>query len=242
MKIWAYGDSFVAGDQDIKGRVDAIPEYQDYNRYNVSFSSVLAKKLNCELTNRAVSGCSNFSQIDKLIEDSKHIESDDIVLFGITSFYRDRPKISVYFKDLIPKTQGPALGDRELLLNSDLAVIGSYDIFYTLSIIDSIEKIKNIKIIKFNAFHNFMDDCNIKHLMKFNNFISLHQPSNTLINLLDNTWGKIDGTNFVDHSKWSPPEKYRENFTRQSHPSIIGHKKIANWLYKVLKHDYNYSI
>jgi len=29
MKIWAYGDSFVAGDQDIKGRVDAIPEYQD---------------------------------------------------------------------------------------------------------------------------------------------------------------------------------------------------------------------
>jgi hypothetical protein len=66
MKLWAYGDSFVAGDQDIPGRVDAIPENMEYNRYNVSFASVLAKQLNVTLINRAISGCSNFVQLDQL--------------------------------------------------------------------------------------------------------------------------------------------------------------------------------
>jgi hypothetical protein len=38
MKLWAYGDSFVAGDQDIPDRIDAILENMEYNRYNVSFA------------------------------------------------------------------------------------------------------------------------------------------------------------------------------------------------------------
>ena len=54
MKIWAYGDSFVAGDQDIPDRVDAIEEHTEYNRYNVSFASHLAKQLNVPLINKQI--------------------------------------------------------------------------------------------------------------------------------------------------------------------------------------------
>ena len=70
MRLWTYGDSFVAGDQDIPGRVDAIEEYTKYNRYNVSFASHLANALNVELINRGISGCSNFVQLDKLFLDA----------------------------------------------------------------------------------------------------------------------------------------------------------------------------
>jgi hypothetical protein len=69
MKVWAYGDSFVAGDQDIPEINNALESTMEYNRYNVSFVSHLAKQLNVPLINRGISGCSNFVQLDKLFLD-----------------------------------------------------------------------------------------------------------------------------------------------------------------------------
>ena len=89
MKIWVYGDSFVAGDQDIPGRIDAIEEYTEYNRYNVSFASHLANALNVKLINRGISGCSNFVQLDKLFLDAPFIKKDDIVVVMWSSSLRD---------------------------------------------------------------------------------------------------------------------------------------------------------
>ena len=96
IKIWAYGDSFVAGDQDDPKRIDAIPEIMEYNRYNVSFAAHLAKNLGIDIINRAISGCSNFVQLDKLFKDAASIAQDDIVIFGISSPLRDRFQITLW--------------------------------------------------------------------------------------------------------------------------------------------------
>lgn len=237
MKIWAYGDSFVAGDQDIPGRVDAIEENTEYNRYNVSFAAHLSKKLNVELINRGISGCSNFVQLDKLLLDINEISQDDIVLFGITTPWRDRfvlPNVCpVLFKD----TRGPSILNRELVYGQyDISKVAVLDLFYILSTIQKLEEIYNIRIVKFNLFHDVILEASEidQRLFVFNDFIGLGVPGNTLLDLLTDNWGNPI-KRISDHSKWQPPNEFTNLFTRCSHPNIEGHKKIASWIEFQLK-------
>jgi hypothetical protein len=230
MKIWAYGDSFVAGDQDIPGRVDAVLENTEYNRYNVSFASVLAKELGVPLINRAISGCSNFVQLDQLWMDSAAILPDDLVLVGLTTPWRDRFMIPHFAPEFIKDTRGPGLVDRTLLNGHPRSRVALVDFFYTLSVIEKIEKIHTLNIIKFNLFHNALQDASEEDLKKFNfnKFIGLNTPGNTLLDVLTDNWGNSI-PRISDHSKWVP-EVNSHLFTRNSHPNIEGHKKIATWL------------
>ena len=114
MTIWAYGDSFVAGDQDEKDKNNADISVMEYNRYNVSFVSHLSNMLEIDLVNRAVSGSGNFPQIDKLLVDSKKFKDSDIVLFGITSTWRDRFSLPHHFPEILNKNIGPFLIDMDL--------------------------------------------------------------------------------------------------------------------------------
>lgn len=236
MKIWAYGDSFVAGDQDDPKRIDAIPEIMEYNRYNVSFAAHLAKSLEIDITNRAISGCSNFVQLDRLFKDAKFIAKDDIVIFGVSSPLRDRFQIPLNYPEFVKDTRGPTLGDRDLFAKKNIHRVPIVDMFYLLSTIEKIEQLYNIKIIKINAFHNFMEDCPLeeKHKFQFENFLGLHDPNNTLLDVLIDNWLGTQMLATNDHNKWSPPEEYKIYFTRKSHPSVEGHKKIALWLQKEL--------
>lgn len=237
MTIWAYGDSFVAGDQDIPGRIDAILENMEYNRYNVSFASVLAKELDVKLINRGISGCSNFVQLDKLFLDAPSIKKDDIVLFGLTTAWRDRFMIPHLTPEFLKDTLGPALIHRELVSGKhDVKKIATIDLFYVMSIIEKIELLFNIKVIKFNLFHDVLSESAEfdKTLFKFENFIGLETHGNTLLDVLTDNWGnKI--SRISDHSKWKPPTEYKHLFTQNSHPNIEGHKKIAVWLEAELK-------
>lgn len=234
MKIYAYGDSFVAGDQDIPGRVDAIDENTEYNRYNVSFASVLAKKLGIELINRAISGCSNFVQVDQLWVDSENIQPDDIVLFGFSTPWRDRFIIPYDHKSILDKLRGPRILNWNTF-KYDNERIAVADFFYTLSIIEKLEEVYNFKVIKFNNFHDVLvKDAYKKDLIKFkfNNFIGLHTPGNTLLDVLTDNWGNPT-PRISDHSQWIP-EVNKHLFTHRSHPNIAGHIKIAEWLHKQL--------
>ena len=237
MKIWVYGDSFVAGDQDIPGRIDAIEEYTEYNRYNVSFASHLANALNVKLINRGISGCSNFVQLDKLFLDAPSIKKDDIVLFGLTTAWRDRVTMPYTCPEYLKDIRGPALIHRELVSGKhDLKKIATIDLFYVLSVIEKIELLFNIKVIKFNLFHDALSEASEfdKTLFKFENFIGLDMHGNTLLDILTDNWGnKIN--RIADHSKWKPPVEYKHLFTQNSHPNIEGHKKIAVWLENELK-------
>lgn len=233
MKLWAYGDSFVAGDQDILGRVDAIPEHTEYNRYNISFVSHIARQLDIPLINRAISGCSNFVQLDQLYMDSENISRNDIVLFGCSSPWRDRWSIPTYGPDFLKDNKGPALVDRNLI-TSETHRVGVVDFFYTISVIKQLQEIYKFKIISFNSFHNVLRDASFEDRIKFNfeNFIGLKESGNTLLNVLSDSWGENDGID--DHTIWTPPAELEYLFTRKRHPSIEGHKKIAKWLYKYI--------
>lgn len=235
MKLWAYGDSFVAGDQDIPGRIDAISEHTEYNRYNISFASHLAKKLNAELINRAISGCGNYPQLDKLLLDIENIKTNDIVIFGLTTTWRDRYSLPSNCPQVVSPTRGPSMLHRDLLYNEKLNKLPTFDLFYILSVLEKIEHLFNFPIIKFNAFHDVQTEADSidKKLFQFKNFIGLNVPGNTLIDLLLNRWG--DPTpRIVDHSQWMPPKEYRHLFTDKSHPSIEGHKFIAEWMHNQL--------
>ena len=237
MKIWVYGDSFVAGDQDIPGRVDAVPENMEYNRYNVSFASHLAKKLNVELVNRGISGCSNFVQLDKLLLDAPTIAFDDIVLFGLTTAWRDRFMIPHEYPNFVKDTRGPSILNRELINEKyRVSKIPTMDLFYVLSVIEKIESSFDITVVKFNLFHDTIAESTPtdKNLFKFDKFIGLGTPGNTLLDVLTNNWGNPIAR-ISDHSKWTPPTEYAHLFTKKSHPNIEGHKKIAEWLEAELK-------
>ena len=158
MKIYAYGDSFVAGDQDIPGRVDAIFENMEWNRYNVSFASFLAKKLDCELINKAVGGSGNYPQLDILWTDSPNIRPEDLVIFGFTSSWRDRFSIPLIWPGAIAANRGPTMLDRNLLQKNEQNRIAVVDFFYVLSVIEKIEELYGFKVIKFNNFHNVLDE------------------------------------------------------------------------------------
>jgi len=237
MRLWTYGDSFVAGDQDIPGRIDAIEEYTKYNRYNVSFASHLARKLDLELINRGISGCSNFVQLDKLFLDAPSIKKDDIVLFGLTTAWRDRVTIPYTCPEYLKDTRGPALLHRELVSKKyNLEKTATIDLFYVLSVIEKIEKIFNIRVVKFNLFHDSIAESleEDKNFFKFDYFIGLGLDGNTILDVLTDNWGnKI--SRISDHSKWKPPVEYKHLFTQKSHPNIEGHKKIAVWLEAELK-------
>jgi hypothetical protein len=68
-----------------------------------------------------------------------------------------------------------------------------------------------------------------KEIFKFSNFIGLGIQGNTLIDVLTDNWGKFNHR-ISDHSKWTPPKKFRHLFTAKSHPNAEGHKIISQWL------------
>jgi len=245
-KLWAYGDSFVAGDLDIPGRLDYSSEYSQENKYIFSFSSILAKRLGLKLINNAVSGSGNYPQLDKLWNDAPMIKPDDLVLFGLTTPWRDRFQLTWLAPDVLNNSKAPALVDRALLKNDDENRIAVSDMFYILSVIEKIESLYGFTVITFNAFHNPLAEKNKseklqkilnidKQKFKFRHFLGQEIENNTLLDVLSDTWGKEIITRKSDHSKWLPPIEYQHFFTAKSHPSKLGHQKIADWLFDEIK-------
>jgi hypothetical protein len=236
MKIWAYGDSFVAGDQDIPGRNDAEASVLEHNRYNVSFASVLAKQLDVELINRAMSGCSNFVQLDRFWMDAPNIAKEDLVIFGLTTSWRDRFQMPWQAKGYLEEFRGDGLVYKPLLFDDDKNRISVADLFYVLSTIEQLSKIYNLNVVKFNLFHNCLQEASKEDndKFKFDKFIGQGIQGNTLIDMLTNNWGS-NISRISDHSKWDPDNNYKHLFTAKSHPNIDGHRLIAMWLYKQLK-------
>lgn len=237
MRIWAYGDSFVAGDQDIPGRIDAIEEHMQFNRYNISFVSHLAKSIGVELINRAVSGSGNFPQIDKLLFDSQRFDKQDIILFGITSTWRDRLSLPNRYPAILEKNRGPFLLDLELYESENFNLIPIIDLMYITSILENIENKLGIRIFKFNCFHNVFIESNDYFKTYFNpkNYINFEQPDNTLTDVLLDFYNNINSNH--DHSKVKIPKNYKRFFTSKNHPSELGHRKLADWFFNYFKNN-----
>ena len=89
-RIIACGDSFVAGDQD----TTSTPDHSEYLKNQVSFVSLIAKKLNCDLINLSERGNSNYKSIDSLLEfmNEEGLCKGDIILFGLIDQYKQGSK------------------------------------------------------------------------------------------------------------------------------------------------------
>ncbi len=243
MKLHAFGDSFMLGDLD--DFLEELPkdikpthnmEYNTriaYLKQNVSFASLIAKHYNLDYHNYASRGSGNYPQLDKLWINliNGNIKENDIVLFGITTTARDRIQ-AIYFDKAIANNHGEVLMDRYLLLNGKHNDIFQMDLFYILSILESMSKQFNIKIIKLHLFDNSMDYSNddlIKYY-KFTDYIGNDIKGNTTVNIINDTWGKP--SEFCPNHNYDILNGYENYWTRKHHPSIEGHQKIADWLIK----------
>jgi hypothetical protein len=219
MKLHTFGDSFVAGDQDDDSDIEHL-------KYNVSFVSHIAQSLGLELKNYAEKGSGNFPQIDKLWQNlnNGNISSDDIVLFGLTSAARDR-SFMLHLTNYLPISE--RVVHRSLLSGPPNDLI-NLDNFYILSVLDQFSKKFNIKIIKIMLWDNFLDYAPAKELFYCDDLVGQDSAGNTLIDVLNDTWG-TNTSRSRKHDQLTIPEGYKHLYTKHKHPSIEGHIKIATW-------------
>lgn len=225
-RLIALGDSFVVGDQDDFGPADcnynpkfppthkmSYDERVEYLKYNVSFVSIIAKALDYELVNLSVRGTGNYHQMDALMRYivENPLTADDVILYGLCSTTRDRVKFSEYIK----------YEDTEIC-----------DLFYVISFLNQLTAQYGTKIIKFNIFENLYFQYDKKKVIcNTDNFLGEGCGNNTLIDILNDTWGK-EYTKKVYHTKLTIPSEVEQYYTWNKHPSILGHKKIAEWFLK----------
>lgn len=247
--LHAYGDSFVVGDQDdwwhlkdpnVRPRHNMrFEERLEYLKNHVSFVSLLAKHYGLNLQNHAIRGCGNYPQLDRLCTHLIEgvVKPGDIVLFGFSTFFRDRVQLHLYEAATTTKT-GPHLIDRDLLAkDADTSRIIELDFFYVVSLLDKLSAKFGVPIIKFNLFDNALHYASklVIDMCQPSNFLGYGQPGNTLIDILNDTWG-VDSACFwtknaanFNHDKLPVKPEHEYLYTYYRHPSIEGHKKIANW-------------
>lgn len=238
--LFAFGDSFVVGDQDdfLHELPKGIrpPHNMDYNeriaylKYNVSFVSIFAKNNNYNLQNYAERGSGNYPQLDLLMNKilNNEVAKNDLIFFGLTTFVRDRVDLALNKKFIkMYKDRGDAIFNKEFISDhSNLWKIPLIDYFYVLNSLKFINDELGIRVVCVNLFDNIKD----KHPSNINYNIQIGSEhyGNTLIDILNDTWG--DKTEHPYHTNLQIPKGYEKLYSRFKHPSVSGHKKIANWL------------
>lgn len=233
--LHAFGDSFVVGDQDdVPSDLHGISWEQrlEYLKTQVSFVSILARHYGYELKNYAERGSGNYPQIDRLWINLANgtIKEGDVILFGITTTIRDRFLLHEVDR-CTSKHSGPYMVDRSLIAkDSDRQRLLELDYFYILGLLDQMSKKFRIKIIKFNLFDNSLDHASpaVTDVCQVDDFVGWATPGNTLIDILNDSWGQGVFYTFA-HEEIQIPVGYEHLYTAKKHPSTEGHKKIANW-------------
>lgn len=219
MKIWAYGDSFTAGDQDVPQSHSNYLEISKKEKYEISYVAQLAKLFASELENKAKPGSGNFPQLDLLIQDLSNIEDEDLVIFGITTSTRDRGNIITRGDNPL---LSPSWGHSTIHPDIELNRIWENDQLITISVLDKIAEMGKFKLIYFYVFHKTIEDydyCSNNLLFK-----------ETLVDVL--TDFKFVGYGNPGHKYDMIPEEYKKYFTEKYHPSPEGHIKFAKWAHE----------
>ena len=229
--LHAFGDSFVLGDQDDFDKYPVQYQYRiDELKNKVSFASILARHYNLNYVNYADRGSGNYPQLDKLflaLTENK-IQENDIVIFGLTTFVRDR-FVLTEFNKATASNFGPSLVDKQSI-TQDISKVIDMDFYYINSVLNQLARKFNVKIIKFNLFDDLISSSANYRLSEFVDFIGYDVKGNTLIDILNDTWGK--GIDHPYHDQLKVPKGYESLYTIKKHPSELGHKKIAEWWIK----------
>lgn len=237
--LYAFGDSFTLGDQDDFLEESKFPQSHqmpyderiEFLKYNVSFASHIAKEIGVNLKNFAVRGSGNFPQLDKLWVNitKKNISKDDLVFFGFSSWSRDRLSIADH-KRVYSFDFGPCMIDKELFKNHELHKIQIIDLYQILSSLKSFQAAVGFKLICLQMFDALEDTKDYSDLFsQFNFYIKGGMVGFTSIDILNDTWSKNIKYE-SNHVEFNPPRQYKELYTSNKHPSILGHKKISDFL------------
>jgi hypothetical protein len=238
--LHAFGDSFILGDQDDFLHVkdpNVKPThrmgYNDRIKYlknHVSFVSHLARHYGFDLQNHSHRGTGNYPQLDKLYLEfaQGNIRPGDVVVFGFTSCQRDRWWLSGY-EEFKSDKKAPCFVDPSLIEGNNQSLF-ELDFFYIISVLDRLSKQFNVPIIKLNLWDNALTQAleQTKNLCRVDDFVGYDTPGNTLIHILNDTWGK-DERNFFHHNQVKVLPEHEHLYTYYRHPSVEGHKKIAQW-------------
>ena len=231
VKFHAFGDSFIVGDlDDFDQYKDSFSTRLEYLKYNVSFASKLAKELNFDFVNYAERGSGNFPQLDRLFLNilNGNIKEGDVVLFGITTVFRDRNSL-IEFKKVSDYGYGPCMVDRETFIN-DSQAIAELDFLYTISILENLKTKFNLNLRAINIFDNVFSFSKGPVYKKFESPILIscgEKTGNTLVDILNDTWGTNQSHPY--HTNLKVPKGYESLYTKYKHPSISGHEKISQW-------------
>ena len=237
--LHAFGDSFIVGDQD--DFLHEVPnathgmlwdERLAYLKTQISFVAILAQHYGYDLKNYAERGSGNYPQIDRLWLNliNGNIAEGDIVLFGITTTIRDRFMLHEVDRCTSDRV-GPFMVEQTLIAkHSDRQRLLELDYFYILSLLDQLSQKFKIKIIKFNLFDNSLDHATSRttDVCQVDDFVGWATPGNTLVDILNDSWGQGVFYTFA-HEEIKIPKGHEHLYTIKKHPSIEGHKKIANW-------------
>ena len=239
-KLFAFGDSFVVGDQDDFGPTDcnynpAFPPTHnmpydvriEYLKNNVSFAALLAKHYNFEFENFAIRGGGNFLQLDELLllADQNKLNAGDVILFGISINSRDRLQM---LED--HKNKHGIILDRLRADPNNFTLIEQFDFFWVLSVLETIKNKYNVKIIALNLFYNPIFKKSGFLNFNFNFLIGNNTDNNTMVDVLNDTYGIPSIKKHVYHTFADIPETSLQFYTWNKHPSALGHDKIKNWL------------
>lgn len=238
-KLLAFGDSFVLGDLDDFGPKDlnynskfppthgmGYYERVKFLKENVSFASFIAKNYNLDYENFAERGLGNFVQLDELLLAAKNgkIKEGDVILFGISISTRDR--ISVLAPNALFGIISPSLSTNPDNFNT----IEQFDFFWILSVLESVRKRYKVTIIAFNLFYNPLFKIPEPLNFDFDFFIGRGIDNNTIVDVLNDTYGTPPNKKHVYHIHMSIPDHAAQFYTWNKHPSELGHIKIKNWL------------
>lgn len=246
-KLLAFGDSFVLGDLDDFGPRDinynpmfppthgmSYEERVKFLKENVSFASFIAKNYNLDYENFAQRGLGNFVQLDELLLAAKNgkIKEGDVILFGISISTRDR--ISILEPNAVFSIISQSLSSD----SDNFHIIEQFDFFWILSVLESVKKRYRVTIIAFNLFYNPLFKASGSLNFDFDFFIGKDIDNNTLVDVLNDTYGTTPTDKHVYHTHMSIPAHASQFYTWNKHPSELGHIKIKNWLIKYID-DHN---
>lgn len=254
-RILAFGDSFVAGDQDdfiTRDRANASKfsaahgmddeTRLEFLKNNINFAALIAKHFGTEFVNHADSGSSNYRQLDRLMQvlHQGELRSTDVIMFGITTTTRDRLSLTHAWKPGLHhnlmhnwKSGLHNMVDVCIQGHNNWDLLELHDTFFILAILDSVSKQYNVPIIKFNLFDNlFNTGVTTKISYPQTDFMGWGFKNNTLFDILDDTWCLDVIKPRILHIDSEPEEQYKKFYTWNKHPSILGHEKIKDWFLK----------
>jgi hypothetical protein len=230
IKLWTFGDSFVAGSQRAhRNEFTRKPELFDNSVANAhcigeseskqwSFTPHLAKYLNVEGINLSKGGFDNSSIINAVRLAYGNIKDDDFVLISFSTPFRGFKEVPADDEDFYPQAF--------LRFQSQIKEISSL-----------------LKGKKFLFTHGFFPIWNFDTSMldkENGNFIEWGKKNNTLIDICQGSWLDNKQENFIASQKqhlnmfqWTLdgiPRKRKKYISDCKHPSQLGHELIAKTL------------